>query len=85
MDDIYAHDIPEEIELNQTLNKNKQLPIDTDIPEDIPVTESLELGVRNRQYVPALSKVVDETEHETSNSNIDSNQFPYLYKIVNGK
>jgi hypothetical protein len=80
-----VNEIPEEIEFSQSFKNNRLLPIDTDIPEEIPITESQELGVRNRQFVPEMSKVVDETEHETSNTNIDSNQFPFLYKIVNGK
>jgi hypothetical protein len=80
-------DIPEEIEFSETFRQRKDPnygpPIDNDISEEIPVTESQEFRRRRNNESPELSKVVDETENNRKTIP-DREEFTYLNKLLKG-
>ena len=88
MQTIEDYDIPEEIEFNAPLKKHDPImPIDNNISENSPVTESYDFKRKRKGHSPEMSKVVDETEKaEDSIANIpDSEEFSNLNKLLRGK
>ena len=85
------NDIPEEINYSESFKLKKNAPppppIDDDIDEDLPVTESIEFKRRNRNKSPELSKVIDEADgDEVVHVNIpDSDNFKHINKLIKGR
>ncbi|CAI2368114.1 unnamed protein product [Moneuplotes crassus] len=82
-------EIPEEIEFTESFRKGNDLnegpPIDDDIDEDLPITESQEWKKRRDKHNPSLSKVVDETIIEENEQAIpDVEEFKNLKKLIMG-
>lgn len=84
------NDIPEEIDYNQSFKpgrSNNPIPIDDNIVEELPVTESQEWKRIRDSKNPKLSKVVDETViHGDKDEQKDvpkTEEFTFLNKIIN--
>ena len=85
---MLGRDIPEEINYYEAYKKKKIAPpIDKDIIEELPVTESMEFRRRLLNNSPELSKVIDETEGEKSEKQSVpiSNDFKNINKLLKGR
>ena len=81
------NDIHEEINYYEAFKNKKPPPIDNDIIEDLPVTQSTELKRKQQNNSPELSKVIDETEGEVADGQSvpNSKDFKNINKLLKGR
>ena len=84
---MFENDIPEEINYSESFKIKKEgPPVDEDIDEELPVTESMEFKRRRNNNSPELSKVIDEVEigNEEVSKVPDKEEFKHINKLIKG-